>query len=153
MRVWRIAHHRYALDKTCMGAAQFGGRWNPIGMPALYCGETVAVCALEKFVHLGAGVLPAQVLVAVDLPDDCDIFTPERADLPAGWDDLPTSLAAQRFGAAWLRRRSELALKVPSAIVQEESNLIINPLHPDYARLAWSITRPFVFDRRMFRAS
>lgn len=151
MRVWRIAHHRYALDKTCSGAAQFGGRWNPVGMPALYCGGTVAVCALEKFVHLGSGVLPSQVLVAIDLPDDCDICMPDLDALPAGWDDLPTSLAAQRFGAAWLRRAGQLALKVPSAIVREESNLILNPLHPDYARVALNITRPFVFDRRLFR--
>lgn len=151
MRVWRIAHPRYALDKSCAGAAQFGGRWNPIGMPALYCGATVAVCALEKFVHLGAGVLPAQVLVAVDWPDDCDTYEVDPADLPAGWDDLPTSLAAQRFGADWLRRRGQLALKVPSAIVHEESNWIVNPLHPDYVKVAMAISRPFVFDRRLFR--
>ena len=64
----------------------------PLFEPAVisgYCATSIAVCALEKFVHIGSGVLPPQVLVAVDLPDDCAVFDPGIAALPEGWDDLP----------------------------------------------------------------
>lgn len=151
MRVWRIAQMQYALDRLCLGTTQYGARWNPIGIPALYCGTSIAVCALEKFVHIGSGVLPPQVLVAVDLPDDCAIFDPGIAALPEGWDDLPASVAAQAFGARWLRGGAELAMRVPSAIVHEEHNLVLNPLRPDFARVQLSIVRPFTFDRRLYK--
>lgn len=151
MRVWRIAHHRFALDRVGLGSARFGGRWNPIGVPALYGGASIAVCALEKLVHLGSGVLPPQVLVAVDLPAECAIFTPAPDQLPAGWDALPTSLAAQAFGGRWLREAGQLAMRVPSAIVPEEANIVINPAHPDFARVVLTAVRPFSFDQRLTR--
>lgn len=122
-----------------------------IGMPALYCGTSVALCILEKFVHVGRTPLPPLALVAVDLPDHHALYEPGIAALPVGWDDLPTSGAAQVFGGAWLELRAGLAMKVPSVIVKEESNVIINPLHPDYRDVRLSIVRPFTFDSRMFK--
>lgn len=151
MRLWRIAQQKYALDKLCHGAAQHGGRWNPVGVPALYGGSAIAVCALEKFVHLGSGVLPQQVLVAIDLPNDCSVLAPPLADLPADWDALPTSSAAQAFGGRWLAKSEQLAMRLPSAIVHEEQNMLINPRHTDYARVSLQIVRPFVFDRRLYK--
>ncbi|MDB5962733.1 MAG: hypothetical protein JWP59_4027 [Massilia sp.] len=151
MRLWRIAQQKYALDKLCTGTALYGGRWNPPGMPALYCGASIAVCALEKFVHVGSGVLPDQMLVAVDLPDDCSVYMPDVDMLPRGWDALPTSLAAQVFGGSWLGAASQLAMKVPSAIVHEEFNMVINPAHPAYGRVLLSEVRPFTFDRRLYK--
>lgn len=151
MRLWRIVHRKYALDKLCAGAAQYGGRWNPIGMPALYSGTSIAICSLEKFVHVGAAPLPPLVLVAVDIPDDVVLYDPGVAGLPVGWDAMPTSDAAQAFGGAWLARGAELALKVPSAIVHEEANVVLNPHHPDFAQVELSVIRPFTFDDRMFK--
>lgn len=151
MRLWRIARRQQALDKLCAETARHGGRWNPIGMPALYCGTSIALCALEKLVHLGALPLPSLMLVAVDLPDDTEMADPGIADLPPGWDALPTSAAAQAFGGAWLARGAQLALKVPSAIVPEEANVILNPRHPRYADVVLSVVRPYTFDGRMFK--
>lgn len=151
MRLWRIAQRRYALDTLCLGAAQYGGRWNPIGVPALYCGTSVAICSLEKFVHVDTALSPPMVLVAVDIPDGTHLYEPEPATLPAGWDALPISQAAQSFGGAWLAKGGELGMKVPSAIVPEESNVILNPRHPDYAAISLTVARPFTFDDRMFK--
>lgn len=151
MRLWRIAQRKYALDKLCAGAAQYGGRWNRVGMPALYCGTSIAICCLEKFVHVGAAALPPLVLVAIDLPDDTAWFGPGVDELPPGWDAMPTSGAAQAFGGDWLARGGELAMKVPSAIVAEEANVILNPHHRDYARVQLSVLRPFTFDERLFK--
>lgn len=149
MRLWRITSRKYALDKSCAGVAQNGGRWNPIGVPALYCGTSIAITALEKLVHVGNAPLPPLVLVAVDLPDEASICEPEAAALPAGWDVLPTSASAQAFGDTWLKRNAELALKVPSVILPEEANVVVNPRHPDYSAVRLTVVRPFRFDSRI----
>jgi RES domain-containing protein len=149
MRGWRITDPRLALDKLCQGTAQYGGRWNPAGMPALYCGAGVAIASLEKFVHLGAAPWPDLVLVAVDLPPASRIDAPPLADLPPGWNDMPASGAAQAFGAQWLASRSALALRVPSPIVPEEFNFVLNPSHPDYVHVMLTVVRPFIYDGRM----
>lgn len=151
MRLWRIAQSKYALDRLCAGSALYGGRWNPVGMPALYCGASIAICALEKFVHVGQAPLPPLVLVAVDLPDDCRILTPSTSELPAGWDELPTSTSAQSLGRAWLDRAEMLAMRVPSVVLPEESNVIINPQHSDYVCVQLTVVRPFTFDGRMYK--
>ncbi|MET0267470.1 MAG: RES family NAD+ phosphorylase [Duganella sp.] len=151
MRVWRITHRRYALDKLCADAALYGGRWNPVGMPALYAGSSIAITAMEKLIHLGSGTWPPLVLVAVDLPDDAAVYQPEVSALPACWDALPTSTASQTFGGAWLQRGDTLAMKVPSVIVAEENNVVINPMHSAYPQVQLSIVRPFTYDRRLVK--
>lgn len=149
MRLWRIAHRRYALDKNCAGAAMYGGRWNPIGLPALYCGGSIAITSLEKLVHLGTTPCPPLMLVAVDLPEESAVFEPDFDTLPDGWATLPTSTTAQSFGGAWLRRADTLAMKIPSVIVPEESNFVINPQHPEYSQVQLTVLRPFSFDQRL----
>ncbi|MPQ55203.1 RES family NAD+ phosphorylase [Duganella sp. FT27W] len=149
MRLWRIAHRKYALDRHCSGAAMYGGRWNPIGLPALYCGSTIAITSLEKLVHLGTTPWPPLVLVAVDLPDASAVYAPDTEVLPDGWDALPLSTTAQSFGGDWLRRGDTLTMKIPSVIVPEEANFVINPMHPDYPQVQLTALRPFSFDRRL----
>jgi RES domain-containing protein len=151
MRLWRIAQRKYALDRLCAGSALYGGRWNPVGLPALYCGASIAICALEKFVHVGQAPLPPLVLVAVDIPDESDIFAPSVDELPPGWDMLPTSVAAQNLGRQWLERGTALAMRVPSAVLPEETNVILNPHHPQFLDVNLAIVRPFSFDQRMFK--
>lgn len=151
MRIWRIAQRKYALDRLCAGSALYGGRWNPVGLPALYCGASIAICALEKFVHVGSAPLPPLVLVAVDIPDQSKIFSPTASELPSGWDELPTSVSAQTLGREWLERGDALAMRVPSAVLPEESNVILNPRHPDFQHVKLTIVRPFSFDQRMFK--
>lgn len=151
MRLWRITQPKHALDRLGGGAAQFGGRWNPIGRPAIYCSTSIALCALEKLVHVDAGPLPPFVLVALDIPDAGNLFAPAMSDLPQGWDEMPASASAQALGAAWLAGGAELGMRVPSAIVFEEANMVLNPLHPDFPQVAISIVRPFSFDSRLYK--
>lgn len=151
-RFWRIAQARFALDRHCEGSRLHGGRWNQPGVGALYVATSIELAALEKFVHTG-GIAPVDLqLVAVDLPDDEGLIatTPIEA-LPADWAALPGSDAAQAFGTDWLLKGAELVLLVPSVIVPEAMNGIINPLHPRYAEVGMTLVRPFDFDPRMFR--
>lgn len=150
-RYWRIAKRRYALDKSCEGNRLVGGRWNKPGYGALYAAETIELASLEKFVHT-AGIAPSDLaLVAVDVPDEPGlIHRVEPNQLPAGWNGLPASDAAQDFGNWWLAKATELVLLVPSVIVPESRNAMINPLHPRYADVALSVIRDFQFDPRMY---
>jgi RES domain-containing protein len=151
MKLWRIAQRKYALDRLCAGSALYGGRWNPVGLPAFYCGASIAICALEKFVHVGQAPLPPLVLVAVDIPDESEFFAPAVDQLPPGWDTLPTSAVAQDLGRKWLERGTALAMHVPSAVLPEENNVILNPRHPQFLDVELTVVRPFSFDQRMFK--
>lgn len=79
-------------------SALYGGRWNPVGLPALYRSASFAISALEKFVHIGSALLPPLVLVVVDIAEHSQIFSPAVSKLPFGWDELPTSVSAQSLG-------------------------------------------------------
>lgn len=152
MIFWRITSAKWALDKLCEGSRTYGGRWNPVGLPAMYAGTTVEICALEKFVHIGGYKDPPLVLVSIEVPDDKSLrFQPTISSLPKDWSDLPTSAGAQEFGRQWLMSAAQLVLLVPSAIVPEATNALINPMHPAYKDIKLSIVREFTFDARMFK--
>lgn len=152
MRAWRIASRKWALDTLCEGARIHGGRWNPPGYPAMVTGTTIELCALEKFVHLAGLNPPPLVLVAIDVPDDERLITRVNpSDLPVGWADLPTSAGAQEYGRAWLEAAGQLMLLVPSAIIPEALNRVINPAHPAYKKIRLQIVREFDFDVRMWK--
>jgi RES domain-containing protein len=152
LRLWRITTRKWALDKLCDGARLYGGRWNPSGYPAMYAGSTIAICALEKFVHLAGALHPPMVLVAIDLPDDDALrIEPSLSHLPQDWADLPAPGSTQEFGRQWLQSNKELIMLVPSAIIPESINAVINPAHPDYTNVRLSIVRDFTFDARMFK--
>jgi RES domain-containing protein len=150
LRLWRITTRKWALDRLCDGARLYGGRWNPSGYPVMVAGSTIEICALEKFVHLAGAGHPPLVLVAIDVPD-APITQPALADLPEGWADLPASGEAQEFGRRWLQSNNDLVMLVPSAIIPESSNALINPAHPAYAKVQLAIVRDFTFDARMFK--
>ncbi|MGV8897718.1 MAG: RES family NAD+ phosphorylase [Burkholderiaceae bacterium] len=153
MRLWRITTRQWALDTLCDGARLYGGRWNPVGTPAMYAGTTIEICALEKFVHLAGIALPPMMLVSIDVPDDENVcIRPPLTDIPKDWSDLPASAGAQEFGRKWLHSASQLVMLVPSAIIPEATNAVINPAHPAYRSLKLDIVREFTFDARMFKA-
>ena len=150
MRTWRIAIEKAALDRNCEGARKSGGHWHREGCAALYSAMTAELAVLEKFVHT-EGQDESLVLVAVDVPDDPALGVDvTRDELPQGWDDLDDGGSATQFGTAFLQKRRHLYMRVPSVIVGEGVNLIINPEHPAYEEVKLSIVRPFSFDPRMF---
>ena len=150
MLAWRIARKRHALDRTGAGAASSGGRWNSANIPAIYAGLTVEIAAFEKLVHAGA-ILPRDlVVVRIDLPDGVALYeTPHLKDLPKGWNELPSSPAAAAFGDAFLTASERLGLVVPSAVIPEASNIVVNPRHPRMADVRMEIVREFAYDPRL----
>jgi RES domain-containing protein len=150
VRLWRIvtgAHPVWSGE----GARLFGQRWNPPGLPAIYTGTSFAVCLVEVLVHANRRTPPSAArLVEASVPDDIarEYFSP--ADHP-GWDDLDNLSVAQGFGATWLRQRRSALLVVPSVVTAgRDTNVVVNPDHPDAARIAVGPEAPLALDPRLF---
>lgn len=155
--VWRIATDTKdyeADDLTGAGAKASGGRWNAVGTAMLYASESRALAALETLVHLNAGGLPLnRYLVRIQVPDDvwAEAESETAASAPVGWDAEPAGRASIAFGTAWAKSRRSLLLFVPSAVVPEERNVLINPEHPDHKRLRARKVRKWLYDPRLRR--
>jgi RES domain-containing protein len=150
MLVWRIAKRRYALDRTGSGGLLEGGRWHRAGQPVVYAGLTAEIAAFEKLVHAGEQLPADLVLIEIRLPEDPSLYErPALAALPRGWDAIPPGEASAEYGCEFLRSRRALGLIVPSAVVPEARNIVINPLHPKFARTTMRAVRKFAFDRRL----
>ncbi|MBK4737289.1 RES family NAD+ phosphorylase [Noviherbaspirillum pedocola] len=151
--LWRIGvtTPKYvADDMSGTGAKNTGGRWNPVGIAVTYSSENIALTVLETVVHLRSGGLPLnRYLVRIDVPDD--VWNARQTlKPPVGWDALPAGMISVQAGEAWLLSKSSALLVVPSVIVPEEANVLINPLHPDASRIAASALRKWHYDPRHF---
>jgi RES domain-containing protein len=153
---WRIATDTpdYGADDLTGAGAKFtGGRWNRAGTAMVYCSESIALACLETFVHLKAGGLPLnRYLVQVDIPEA--LWKAATQYVPAvGWDAIPTGRVSLDAGDAWAAACRTAVLLVPSAIVPEERNILINPLHPDAKFIKSKRVRKWTYDGRMAKPS
>jgi len=150
MRVWRLSRFRDpAATFSGEGARRFAGRWHQAGVPVVYTSSSLALAALEALAHAEiAHLKTVRFAFAVDVPEGL-IEAPELATLPADWNHPGRSDHARAFGCDWALSRRSLGLAVPSVVVPQERNLLLNPEHPDFARLALGGPIPFSFDRRL----
>lgn len=152
MDVWRIAKQTFALDRLGTGARISGGRWNSVNVPMIYAGLSIEIASFEKLVHV-AGELPDDlVLIKITIPDDVSIIDVVD-DLPLNWDTLPSSIEAQAFGDQFIINGTFLAMIVPSVVIPEGRNILINPNHPDWSKCTMEIKRPFSYDTMLERKS
>lgn len=157
--VWRIATDTptyEADDLSGTGAKATGGRWNAAGASVVYTSETRALACLETVVHLNAGGLPLnRYLVEVTIPDA--LWTNAKmtasASLPVGWDAEPAGRTSIEFGTNWMRSGASALLVVPSVIVPEEFNVLINPLHSGSARITAAKVRKWLYDPRLSKTA
>jgi RES domain-containing protein len=156
MRIWRLCREPFAAQAfSGEGARRFGGRWNSRGVPMVYASTSLALAAIELFVHLEPGQIPADmVLIAAGLPDGEPARTIEPETLGLDWwTDEPAQGArtTQELGDAWIAGRESLAMRVPSVPIRSEWNVLVNPLHLRMSELRIEAAQPFVFDARMFQ--
>jgi len=152
MQIWRICRARFANEAfSGHGARRFGGRWNSAGVPMVYSSSSLALAAIELFVHLEPNQQPDDlVAIAATLPEGEPALRLEPTRLPPAWwtDDFEPLRA---IGDKWVREKSSLAIEVPSAALRMEWNVLLNPTHPAMARITIEKPQPFHFDARMFR--
>jgi RES domain-containing protein len=122
------------------GGLYVAGRWNYQGRRVIYCSESIALCTLEWLAHQGISVSNfTYYRYCIDIPHKL-IGTYDVSDLPKGWQNTPSTDISRDFAENKLFSSSKyLAIAVPSVIVPEESNLIINPLHEAFLRISKSI--------------
>lgn len=157
--VWRIAQDTKdyeAHDLSGKGAEITGGRWNHKGTPLVYTSENRALAGLETIMHLNSAGLPFnRYLVEVLIPDDAwqaaTVLTTSSA--PVGWDAEPAGKTAADFAHRWVQDRSTLLLIVPSVVVPDETNILINPVHPEMGKVTARKVRRWLYDPRLVRPS
>jgi RES domain-containing protein len=152
MRVWRLCRARHAATAFSGGGARIaGGRWNPKGIPIAYCASSLSLATLELFVHVDPATAPADlVAIEAELPDDSREVL-DVAALPSDWRAIPAPDELKDIGAAWARGARSLALVVPSAVVPQEQNVLVNPAHVDLPLLRIVGVAAFSFDPRMWK--
>jgi RES domain-containing protein len=153
---WRIAPDTpdYTADDLIGdGARQSGGRWNRVGTPMVYASGSIALACLETIVHLRAGDLPLnRYLVQIEIPDDVWAAAVQfDAPTNVGWDAIPAGKVSVHAGETWSTSRSSTLLVVPSVIVTEERNILINPLHAGAGRIRAKKLRRWIYDARLWK--
>lgn len=151
---WRLCTARRKAEAfTGEGSRLAGGRWNPKGTAVVYTADSLALAAVELFVHLDPAELSAAyVSIPVTIPIDLPILRVEATRLPRGWRTTPPPPSLAQLGRRWVLDSVTAVLRVPSAVVPEEPTYILNPGHPDFAKLQIGPAQPFQFDPR-FRQS
>lgn len=161
MRVWRLFDHAAPYARAPgfdpidgAGGLHASGRWNELGAPVVYTSSNASLAVLERAVHTGLAEFDDQTLLEIEVPENATIesVSAERAwqlqhqALTLGEDPEARSRA---FGSAWLREARTLVLRVPSVIVPFDHILVLNPRHPDMARVQVVHTERFTLDPRL----
>lgn len=151
--LWRIVpEHRAPNAFDGEGARLFGGRWNSRGIRIVYTSGSRALAALEVLVHLTPETLRRRYSVIGMEISDRFIETWPAKKLPADWRSTMIPLATRKLGDEWVRGARSAVLRIPSTIIPEEANFLINPGHPDVAPLRPADPEFFTFDPRLMRA-
>ena len=149
MTVYRITNSHYKDDITGIGAKINGGRWNLPGLPALYTSAHISLCVLEMLVNIK---LPESQLtfhlLQIQIPDSIESTVITNKKLKLQWED--DEEYTRFIGTEFLKTNQSLILNVPSAVINEETNYLINPLHSDFNKVKVSKSHPFKFDNRLF---
>jgi RES domain-containing protein len=133
-----------------LGASLYGGRWNRKGTAVIYTAESRALCALEMLVNADE-LAGDYVAVPIDVPDEIAVQAISAADLARGWDASAATDVTRDIGTNWANGLATAVLSVPSAVIPQERNYILNPTHPDFSRIVFASPEPFDFDDRLTR--
>ncbi|MEQ8472904.1 MAG: RES family NAD+ phosphorylase [Marinoscillum sp.] len=147
MRVYRITLEKYAHKLVASGRI---ARWNSNGVFVIYASSSRSLACLENVVHRsGEGLNSLFRTMIIDIPDDIPMAEVSLSLLKDNWRTFEKQSITRRFGDQWVHGGETAVLKVPSAIVSEEYNYLINPAHPDFVHIRLSETIPFEFDSRL----
>jgi RES domain-containing protein len=151
MKVWRLFPERFRETAfTGVGGLYATRRWNHLGTAMVYSATSPALAALEFFVNLEPNEAPDDLLLAeAAIPDD--LLEQLKLDLlPADWREL-NNLACRDLGSGWAASGRSVALRVPSAVVDGDWSVLLNPRHTDFSKVELAALKPFRYDERMFR--
>lgn len=146
---WRLTKTKYLASAWDGEAAKrSGGRWNSIGIAVVYASSNLSLALVEVLVHLPSGILPAYSAVPVEF-DDSLVTAVTAAQLPVNWKENPPPKEIRTIGDKWFAEGASAVLRVPSVVVPDEFNYVLNPSHPDFSRVMIGTPTPFPFDPRL----
>ncbi len=147
---WRIAKLKFLSSAfTGEGSKRYGGRWNSVGTPVVYLAESRSLAVLELLVHVDPGeLLHHYRLIPVTFERKL-MKEISVANLPADWRRNRPGSSTRSVGDGWIASGESVVLRVPSGIVPEESNFLLNPRHADFYKVDLGAPQPFRFDRRL----
>jgi RES domain-containing protein len=147
MQVYRIAKRQFINDLSGEGARRYGGRWNKKGPPVVYTSGSRSLATVEYLVHLPLSVMPLDVCMAeLELPGPESMEHVPLEPLPPDWKDLPAPIQLASLGEAWIRAGRSPVLEVPSAVVKDEWNYLLNPRHPLFRSVRIASVEDWQFD-------
>lgn len=154
LTVFRLGKYIYRDQLfTGQGGLYASGRWTPRGRPVLYTSGSISLAVLEYTVNYRRrGWVPATVLGRADIPTSVRVETLSVDKLPFNWFAAAAPPQLQALGREWLERAETAVLKVPSAIVTEEWNYLLNPNHSEFQSIRTNRPMPFSFDQRVARS-
>ena len=149
MLVYRLGNASYARDLTGEGARLFGGRWNHTGIPCLYTSSSRALSVLEYSVNVNLSrILRNLTIVTIEIPED-EIKVLSIAALPGDWRNAPAPSSTKDFGSNLLRVDNHFVIRIPSTVIPEEFNYLINPRHSRVSECRILEVKDFVYDLRI----
>jgi RES domain-containing protein len=152
MKLFRIAKEQHAGDLSGMGARLYGGRWNHKGVAVVYASESRALAALEYLVHVPMSSIPRDLeMMELVIPKRIIPENIDPAGLPPKWRKYPPPQSLATLGSNWVHSNRSLLLRVPSAVVENEFNVLINPKYEDLKRIRTIGPVRFEFDSRLLK--
>jgi len=147
--LWRLYRARYGPGLDGIGGTFAGGRWHRKGEYVVYFGATAAITVLERLAHTNPDLLPDDLLLGRFEFDRAVVEAriEEYGELPAGWSREEE--LTRQLGEKWRSSGTSSIIAVPSAVLPEESNFILNPRHPESHHLKLIRERSFAFDPRL----
>ncbi len=144
MILYRVTQAEFAENLSGGGARRNGGRWNPIGVPALYTSNSTALCLLEILVNVKPAYLPAFNRVVIEVPDELvqpgdPVFFPEPRQ-------------SREYGLHWMREELWVGMKVASSVLvssPDAFNIILNPTHSGFGKVRILDNSPLHIDPRL----
>ncbi|WP_018613563.1 RES family NAD+ phosphorylase [Segetibacter koreensis] len=149
MIVYRIGRTKYANDLTGEGARLNGGRWNHRLSSCLYTSESRALAVLEYTVNVNIDDIPRALSISTIQIPESSILELTIAELPGDWRASPAPSSTREFGTQLLKKANFPVIKIPSAIIPEEHNFLLNPLHKDSSTFSIIDVEDFVYDIRI----
>jgi len=149
MIVYRIGRTKFSKDLSGEGARLHGGRWNHISTPCIYTSETRALAVLEYTVNVNIDDIPRSLSITTFEIPDVGIKELSIADLPGNWTEFPAPASTKDFGTNLLKSGASPIIKIPSAVIVQEFNYILNPNHADSKKFKILKVEDFVYDVRI----
>lgn len=152
IQVWRITDHKYGKSAfSGEGARIWGGRFNSPGTPAVYTSGSLSLALLEILIQINdRSHLQNKVLFQAEIPEKL-IQTLSQNQLPDQWSHIPAAKSSQVYGDRWIASKKSPVLRVPSVVVPQEFNFVLNPKHEHFKSIIISDALPLPLDPRFFK--